>query len=892
MGLEDSLEYLTLSQNRLTSLTGTPLALPKLTTLDLSENKLTELSRTAFALLPNLRYLNLSNNPKLEIIPGVVFHGSLLLTTIDVSNCGLRSIAPELFLHSINLRTLKISGNYLETISEIMTRNLRNLTYLDLSNNRLSNLRAGSLAYSTNLRTLLLNGNKLNAFKGEYFKIGKGDYKNFTNLEVLNIADNELNYLFPSSFKIHPRLKVIIASNNQFSYFPAELIANLQFLEKIDLSNNQLKAIEDMDFSRLPRLRTLILNDNDIESVSESAFHNSTQLQVLDLSRNKINRIGERTFEGLLRIESLNLHDNALQDLPENIFDRSKLQMLENIDLSMNMFVTPPLKSLQRQFFFLTSVDLSHNQIEDISPEDVTMVNIKKLDLSFNPLTTQSINNVLGEPKTVRELNLAGVNVQDIGHLEMPFLHKLNISNNNISRIEAKVFERCTLLDTLDLSNNKIRDLSEVMIWDNVKSLRFLDISGNAMDEVLAGHFDNITSLRVLNIHNLKYVMKIEKNAFKPLTNLRELRAYNYPRLGYSDIHGILQHLPNLEMLDIELKDAVVTSEELSNVMHPRLRYLGLRGKQITTISTGAFAGLKSPRIDLKLVNTSVTSLPQGLFFPLPRSSQISFDVSHSEISSLSPQFLNMFEDHRKHLTLKGLDENPIVCDCKAKGLKHWAINNMIEIICHNGDMTGRSLKDVPTDELSCDTKKTTEPTTTTTSTPRPTPIITKTFRKSTTTEPEVIWSLATPNKKLGQKPPKIITSPNTSSLNNDDMLIIGIVGGVVTFIIILVIIICIIRLRMSNNQYQNGAVTTPVPYPAPNACVYPVKPGPPSLYVTPSYATLPPKIMTPSVEASSLKHYPTLRPPSQLQSYYQSSAQSQSAYYIPYTPDEKIEYR
>lgn len=891
VGLDENLEYLSLAQNKLSSLSGPPLALAKLTTLDLSENQIHDLPWTAFTLLPNLRYLNLSSNARLETLPSTIFHSSAYLSSLDLSSCGVKNIHPELLLHSLNLKTLRLSANSLQNISESTFRSLYNLTYLDLSENKIATLRAGSLGHCPNLKVLLLNGNRLNAFKGEYFKIGKGEFKNLTNLEILNISDNELSYLFPSSFKIHPKIKVIIANNNKFTFFPAELIANLQFLESIDLSNNQLKAIEDMDFSRLPRLRELILHNNEIESVSESAFHNSTQLQVLDLSKNKISRIGERTFEGLLRIEMLNLHDNLLSDLPETIFERSKLQMLENINLSKNKFVNPPLKSLQRQYFFLSSVDLSNNNIKEISPEDVTMVNIKKLDLSFNPLSKESVNNVLGEPKTVRELNLAGVNVKDISHLEMPFLNKLNLSHNIISKLDDKIFERSTLLEHLDISNNKITDFSNVLVWKTLKALRHLDISGNLVNEVSAGQFDGLENLRVLNMQDFKNTMKIEKNAFKFLTSLKELRAYNYPRLGYLDVQGILQYLPTLELLDVELKDATITSEELTYVMHPRLQYLGLRGKQITSISTGAFAGLKSPKINLKLVNTSVTNLPQGLFFPLPRSSDITFDVAESKISSLSPQFLAMLEDHRKHLTLIGLDSNPIKCDCHTKPLKRWIMNNKnAEVICQNEDYLNQSLRDIPEEDLSCDVKRVTE---TTTTSVKPTPIITKTFRKSTT-ESDIIWSLSPKNKKTTLKPPKIITSMNTTALNNDDMLIIGIVGGVVAFIIILVIVICIIRLRMINNQYQGGALASPMPYGPPNPCIYPVKPGHPNLYVTPTYATLPHKVMNQSMEASSssLKHYPTLRPPSQLQSYYQSTPQNQSAYYIPYTPDEKIEYR
>ena len=896
-GLEDTLEYLHLGQNKIKYLSGPDLSLSKLIYLDLSENMFPDLPWEQFTQLVNLKHFNMSNNFYLESLESTFFNNFPMLATLDMSNCGVTNIHADWFSESINLLQLILSYNLIEAVNENAFRNLNNLTYLDLSYNNITTLKPGFLGNNRKLKTLLLNNNKLNAFKGDYFNnVRSSDNKNLTELEYLNVANNEISYFFPTSFKIHRKLKSIIANDNKFTFFPPDLIANMQFLETLDLSNNKLKAIEEMDYSRLPRLRELILKGNEIEYVSESAFHNSTQLQILDLSQNQINRIGERTFEGLLRVENLNLHDNLLDDLPETIFERSRLQMLENIDLSKNKFSEPPLKSLQKQYFFLNSVNLAENDIKEISSDDVTIVNIKKLDLSYNPLSKESIENILGEPKTVREINLSGVGINEIKELQMPFLQKLNVSNNNITLVHPKVFERSNLLEDLDLSKNKIKNLNDVSAWDSTKELKNLYISGNEIQEVLTHHFKDLKSLKKLDMHDLPNVLKIEKNAFKSLSGLKELKAYNYPRLGYLDVQGVLEYLTTLESLEIEMKDANIVSEKLSRIMHPRLRHLGLYGEHITSVSSGTFAGLKAPKIILSLVNTSVTTLPQGLFFPLPRSSDIVFDVSNSKISTLSPQFISMFEDHRNHVTLKGLDTNPIICDCTAKGLKKWLNSNKkIKIICHNGDLMGASLRDLPESELSCDVRKPTEKTTstestttTTTTTPKYTSIITKNYRK-TTTESDVIWSFSPKNKKMTQKPPKIITA-NSNSLNNDDVLIIGIVGGVVAFIIILVIVICIIRLRMMNNQYQGNSV--PAPYAPSSACLYSVKPGQPSLYMAPTYATLPHKVMTPSIDASSVKHYATMRPQSQMQSYHQNTLQSQSAYYIPYTPDEKIEYR
>ena len=121
------------------------------------------------------------------------------------------------------------------------------------------------------------------------------------------------------------------------------------------------------------------------------------------LARNKLERLAERTFEGLCRIELLDLEGNQLAELPDTVFERGRVHILDNINLARNQFEVAPLATLQRQYFFLSSVDLSGNRLVDIPADDTIMVNIKRLDLSFNPLSQDAVTNVLAEPKTVRQ---------------------------------------------------------------------------------------------------------------------------------------------------------------------------------------------------------------------------------------------------------------------------------------------------------------------------------------------------------------------------------------------------------------------------------------------------------------------------------------------------------
>ncbi|EDV94639.1 protein artichoke [Drosophila grimshawi] len=798
-GLESTLMLLKLAQNKLTGLGNTPLALSELRSLDLSSNNLGDIMPTIFADLANLQSLNLSRNHLMPLTPAL-FKPLTRLQIIDLSHCSIRQLSGDLLAGLHDLKHIHLGGNQLQELQDGTFLNLWNISSIDLSENRINSIRAGAFVNVMQLKRLDLRGNQLSAFKGEFFNTGTG-------IEELDISHNQLSYLFPSSFRIHPRLREIKASHNKFSFFPAELITTLQYLEYIDLSHNQLKTVEELDFARLPRLRALFLAHNQLDMVSEMAFHNSTQLQIVDLSHNSLDRIGERTFEGLVRLEHLNLEGNQLAELSDGVFEHSKLHMLENINLAHNRFEYAPLKALQLRYFFISSLDLSHNRIRELPRDDSIMVNIKRIDLSFNPLSNQAVHNVLNEPKTVRELNLAGTGIEELQLLETPFLQYLNLSHNKLHNIKPDVFQRVTLLETLDLSSNELASLSDLSLaWPQLQVLQELDVSNNSFELISQSNFAQLEMLRTLRMNHLPLCSRIEKNAFRPLPNLANLEAYDLPLLGYLDLQGIMELLPGLEQLDIEVKDATIGSEQIQPLKHPRLSSIGIRGERLKSISSGTLAGLKSSDLIIKLQNTSLSALPPALLFPVPRSSQLALNVEGSRISSLVPQFLNALDDRRASLQLHGLESNPINCNCDARALRRWLPNSgMPELRCHDpAYLAGRKLIEVGDDELTC------EPRRMTSSSARPstsqllkTSLVTRSGSIATE-EPLIIWSMEPTQPtimKIKTKAP--LMKAQAPIISNDDTLIIGIVGGVVAFIAILIIIICIIRLRMSNVEYH-----------------------------------------------------------------------------------------
>ncbi|XP_011500734.1 PREDICTED: chaoptin [Ceratosolen solmsi marchali] len=794
VGIEDTLTYLDLSANQISIIDELPLK--NLVSLNLADNLLKKISPGIFKHFNQLQYLNISNNPLYGGFPPI-FPKSLI--SLDASFTDLQILPSVLLLNLENLESISFLGNKLQEIGENTFKNLYNLTSIDLSYNKIANIESEAFVGLQNLYKLNLQGNNLRIFGGEHFNTGTG-------LEILNLSNNVIEYLSPTVFIIHPRLREIDLSWNRFTIFPNELMKTLQFLEILNLSNNLLHTIKEFGFAQIIRLRDLNLSNNRIESVEELAFHNSTQLQRLDLSNNRLEYLSERMMEGILRMEKLDLTNNRLSSLPEKIFDVSRIRSLEGINLSGNFFVEIPTRALQKQVANLRCLNIARNRLSEIFTQDI-ISSVKCLDISENSLSENTVYRILSEAKVLRYLNIASCGVHKITKLEAPFLQYLNLSNNALKHIESFALERTTMLEDLDISKNQLQSFESLLnTFGSISPLKILDISENDIKIVNESSLIGFENLKKLKMFDLINCTRIEKSAFKSLFKLRNLQAFNFPRLGYFDVQGIIKEMNNLEALDIEIKDLNVGNEQLFISIHPRLKSLILRGERLRNVLSSLLVGIKSPDLSIQFKNTSIETIPATLLFPVPRSTLIELDVSGSKLKIISSQLISTFEERSKFIQIKGL-KLKIKCDCEAKHLWRWYKNMELQrensITCITPEsLKGYSLLNLTEKRLSCIPEQSTtllqlENTETITTTKRP-----------TSSKPEVIWTIAPTTQDSRNTKYSVGDSPmNVSSgitNNTDDTLIISIVGGIVAFIAIVMIIICICRLRWSNQMNQS----------------------------------------------------------------------------------------
>ncbi len=239
-----------------------------------------------------------------------------------------------------------------------------------------------------------------------------------------------------------------------------------------------------------------------------------------------------------------------------------------------------------------------------------------------------------------------------------------------------------------------------------------------------------------------------------------------------------------------------------------------------------------------------MTNIPTALFFPVPMSSRINLDVSDSKLSSLGPQLLNTLESKQRHISIRGLDSNPVFCDCNSRALRRWLVHkkenedgqDMGDVRCAGPEqLAGKLLTALPEEELTCDGRRTT-----TTTELEFTAADAATEAPDEEEELDIITREDEATKRPVSKKPRPASAAPAQTKTaggagngtpyNMDGLIIGIVGGVVAFIAIIMVIICVVRLRLTDSQYRGGPLAGPLALRAQGKCTC-LKPGPPTVY-------------------------------------------------------------
>lgn len=461
-----------------------------------------------------------------------------------------------------------------------------------------------------------------------YFQssLTSGSFQTLTDLRDLSIEFCKVANLTAGAFRGLRQLKnlTLRTHNTDWSAMALEVerdafTEELALLEKLDLSVNNIWRLPEAAFCPLHSLQYLNLTRNRIRDLDNFRFGSApayqtcgSNLKVLDLSNNSIDSLPSGVFSKLARLQELNLQGNAISFIADHALDG--VTSLTSLNLADNKLVTlpPELFSDTRE---VRELHLQNNSINVLAPglfNDLTELII--LDLSANELTDEWINTA----------TFAG----------LLRLVVLNLSKNNIAKLEATVFRDLYSLQILRLEENNIQTIAE-NTFNSLNNLHTLILSSNKLTRIDSNTFNGLLGLNVLSLDS-NTIEYIDPEALRNSSSLQDLHL-NSNKLY--DIPSVLNEVPQLQTLDLgdnqiteifnssfasmqKLVGLRLTENNISNVSKgvfdkmAALRILNLSSNKIQRVETGSFdanTNLMAIRLDGNYINEI-----NGLFDKLP----------------------------------------------------------------------------------------------------------------------------------------------------------------------------------------------------------------------------------------------------------------------------------
>uniref|UniRef100_A0A8C8KAC4 protein-serine/threonine phosphatase n=1 Tax=Oncorhynchus tshawytscha TaxID=74940 RepID=A0A8C8KAC4_ONCTS len=388
LGSLQRLGYLGLSFNQFTHV---PQVLERLTSMErlcMAGNSLDTLVLQSFRLLRfkhvDLRY------------PDLLRH----VTQLDVRDNGLEELDASLFPH---LEVLHCERNHIVTLKAKGSM----LKAVYAQNNDLQELDVSPVP--SNLTYMDISRNRMEAVPEWLCEIKK--------LEVLDLSHNLVTEL-PARLLCSSSLRKLSAGHNQLQKLPERVERPL--LEVLDVQHNQLAELPCNLFLKSDSLRCLNASANKLEHLPPSSLSEESNsiLQELYLTNNRLTDKCVSLLTGHTHLRVLHMAYNYLHTFPAS--KMAKLEELEEVDLSGNRLKTVPTTIMNcRRMHTL----IAHSNTIEVFPEVMQLMEMKCVDLSCNELSEISLPEIL--PPKLQELDLSGNPRLNLDHKTLEQLNNI-----------------------------------------------------------------------------------------------------------------------------------------------------------------------------------------------------------------------------------------------------------------------------------------------------------------------------------------------------------------------------------------------------------------------------------------------------------------------------------
>ena len=428
------------------------------------------------------------------------------------------------------------------------------------------------------------------------------------NLKNMNLSNNDINNLSIFTKGNFKNLISLDLSNNKIS--DIECLGNetnFDKIENINLSNNNIKIIKKVNIKSLKHLD--LLNNEINEGIKEFMENNKIYSDSLNLTFNDNSVLFK--FENQLNVE---FKYKLTEGNYDKFFGELDLKGLKNIkilrsdiinkDISYNINDTKEIKyNDDKKNIILKIINkFEFNQINSIelTESNLNNDNIKLLENLF----TENLENINLSNNKIQELSFFTSNETLIK------LKKLNLNHNNISNVSCLSNSKLTNLVELNLIFNKIESIDFIESNSNMKKLEKLDLSNN-----------QITKLAKINLKNIKYLNLLDNhltNGIAEFTQSINNLSHNLILIKLSDSSLRYEYDNNLiSQFNYFLKDNNDITQLLKNISFNGITNLKIKGFDNNNIKFFSNSSLKDlERLDLKENSLSYISIFDDIKFP------------------------------------------------------------------------------------------------------------------------------------------------------------------------------------------------------------------------------------------------------------------------------------
>jgi len=298
-------------------------------------------------------------------------------------------------------------------------------TEIDCDNKELGTVAITPLVESDRVTVLSMRANKITEIKRQQIMMGKT-----ARLTRLTLSNNMINQIEDNAFESAPSLDYLDLKNNMITALTVRTFAGLPNLLDLHLDHNKIVNLTNSVFAVTPKLRYLSIDWTPLKQVSNETFRNLGSLVELSIDHAELSFLPPDTMKYLSRLETLSLRHNRFLVVPDELH---WLTQLRRLDLSGNPIVT------------ITSNAFRHNS--------------HLHNLAFHNMPNLSY-------------------VEDCAFCSLHELRTLEIVNcTSFNDFDPEAFGRDKMyfknIETIDLANNSLTILEDDMLaWVNISVIR------------------------------------------------------------------------------------------------------------------------------------------------------------------------------------------------------------------------------------------------------------------------------------------------------------------------------------------------------------------------------------------------------------------------------------